>query len=186
MRAQGSECAICAVSSWAGLINTSTVGVGGGAAYTISKHAVTLTMESLAHELRSSKDCKISTHVLCPAAVATKYMTTAASQAKAAGTYKSGASQVEAMMPTAMSAEGIASLLADGILRDKAFYIKGYDAAQPTELLHAMLEARCEDITNGRPPLSHLEREAGKPVRKKIGAAVKAGKERLKAEQSKL
>jgi len=55
---RGKEGAICATSSWfparwiapcanegccgcrSGLINTSTVGTGGGAAYTISKHAV--------------------------------------------------------------------------------------------------------------------------------------------------
>ena len=76
MVAQGTEAKIAATSSFAGLLNTSTLGLGAGTPYTVSKHAVTLTMEAMAHELRNM-DCQVSAHVLCPAAVASKYLDTA-------------------------------------------------------------------------------------------------------------
>ena len=77
MVAQGTEAKIAATSSFAGLLNTSTLGLGAGTPYTVSKHAVTLTMEAMAHELRNMEDCQVSAHVLCPAAVASKYLDTA-------------------------------------------------------------------------------------------------------------
>jgi short-subunit dehydrogenase len=70
MLAQDSESHITATSSFAGLLNTSTLGLGAGTPYTVSKHAVTLTMEAMAHELRNIPDCKVQAHMLCPAAVA--------------------------------------------------------------------------------------------------------------------
>ena len=96
-----------------------------------------------------------------------------------AGTYAKSA--VEQMMGKAMSARGVAELLWQGVI-DGAFYIKGYDSAQPRELLHAMLQARTDDIVQARPALSHLVRdENGKRVRKQIGAAMQGGVVALKA-----
>jgi len=82
------------------------------------------------------------------------------------------------MMPKAASAESMAELLRQGILDQKAFYIIGHDGGQPVELVHALVEARCEDIVQGRQPLSHLTKgPTSKPAKKKIAQALKAGKQ---------
>ena len=74
MREQGSQGQIVATSSIAGLINAAFVGgASSSAAYTTSKHGVTLVMEALEQELRSSGVTNLSTHILCPAGVSSGF-----------------------------------------------------------------------------------------------------------------
>ena len=178
MVAQPHESVICATSSFAGLLNTSTLGIGAGAPYTISKHAVTLTMEALQHELRSmanNENGKVRAHVLCPAAVNTNYNQAALKNNGMEDNNALGGA-MQQMQSQSMQPERLVELLSDGILKKKSFYIKGYDFGQPHEMLNAMLKARMEDIVHERNPLSHLVRdEEGTKVRKSISSARKVG-----------
>lgn len=66
MLAQDSESHITATSSFAGLLNTSTLGRW----HSIYCVETRCHSEAVAHELRNIPDCKVQAHLLCPAAVA--------------------------------------------------------------------------------------------------------------------
>merc|ERR550514_497976 len=78
MIASGKECVVAATSSYAGLINSGQQGFGGHLPYSGSKHVVTLVMEALQHELRSTPDCKVRATCLHPALVNTNFAKNAA------------------------------------------------------------------------------------------------------------
>jgi NAD(P)-dependent dehydrogenase (short-subunit alcohol dehydrogenase family) len=77
MQKQSTECVIVNTSSYAGLLNVSSQGFGGGVSYTASKHAVTVLTEALEHELRLKPGNRIAVHGLFPAVVTTSFLANA-------------------------------------------------------------------------------------------------------------
>ena len=183
---QGTESKIAATSSMAGLLNTSTLGLGAGTPYTVSKHSVTIMMEALCHELRTTPDCKVTAHCLCPGAVSSNYMNATMAEnfaelpeEKRAERFEKVSGTMSNMMKSMMTPAKMAEVLADKI-GDGNFYIVGFDGGQPKEMLHTMLQTRADDIIQERPALSHLIRDDnGKALRGQIKDAIQTGAKKI-------
>jgi NAD(P)-dependent dehydrogenase (short-subunit alcohol dehydrogenase family) len=135
MQAQDADSIVVNTSSYAGLINASRIGFGSGLPYAASKHAVTLISENLAQELRSSAGCRVTAHLLCPAAVATGIVDNASTAAvsELPETERSAAKEQLRKQPgswgivqSGISGAQMVDVLYEGLVNDK-FYILGYD-----------------------------------------------------------
>jgi hypothetical protein len=81
------------------------------------------------------------------------------------------AKAVSGMQTNALPPDQMASILLSEMAASK-FYVIGFDAGQPKEMLHAMLQWRVDDIVEERNPLSHLVR-GDDPVGKEGRATTK-------------
>eukprot|EP00811_Abedinium_folium_P009769 NODE_19029_length_863_cov_4.974185.p1 GENE.NODE_19029_length_863_cov_4.974185~~NODE_19029_length_863_cov_4.974185.p1 ORF type:complete len:163 (-),score=53.43 NODE_19029_length_863_cov_4.974185:238-726(-) len=142
MISQQTPCCVVATSSVAGLVNLGLAGIGGGTPYTISKHAVTLTMEVLHAELRSKKGCQVKAHILCPGPVDTPYYARALNDA--------GFGRVNMPVPK-IPVESVVALLEKGVLMNGDFYIKSED---PT--YDVLLQARTDGIKKAKEPFAEI------------------------------
>eukprot|EP01065_Artemidia_motanka_P016891 TRINITY_DN2047_c5_g1_i1.p1 TRINITY_DN2047_c5_g1~~TRINITY_DN2047_c5_g1_i1.p1 ORF type:complete len:339 (+),score=105.02 TRINITY_DN2047_c5_g1_i1:73-1017(+) len=180
MIAQGTECRVAATSSFAGLFNVGPLGVGAGVAYCVSKHAVTLVMETLQQELRSTPGCKVTAHSLHPAGISTPYWEKASAEGDALNATAAERGILKGMQQLAQSPALVAKRLADGIAAGK-FYILSGDGSVPKEQAIESMRVRVDDIADGSAPLSHMLRgsPAGKASRERLRKAQKAGLARL-------
>merc|ERR1719230_1949332 len=124
MIASGKECVVAATSSYAGLINNPG-GFGGHSPYAGSKHVVTLIMEALQHELRSTPNCQVRACCLHPAVTATNFGATIAAASgvefKAAPVQQPGAKNTPPGSFQPLQPEGIADLL-ESAISEQRFY----------------------------------------------------------------
>ncbi|HXZ92079.1 MAG TPA: SDR family NAD(P)-dependent oxidoreductase [Burkholderiales bacterium] len=149
MLARGQAGHIVNTASVAGLITSGT-----GAAYTVSKHAVTALTELLYKDLKA-RSAKLSASVLCPGWVDTRILDSArnrpeelkpAAAAQATPEQLLRLAAVRGFLKSGFRPEAIAGLVVDAI-RSDAFYIV---PAQPE--IEQALARRLEDIRQRRNP----------------------------------
>eukprot|EP00811_Abedinium_folium_P026502 NODE_3912_length_1963_cov_2.276688.p2 GENE.NODE_3912_length_1963_cov_2.276688~~NODE_3912_length_1963_cov_2.276688.p2 ORF type:complete len:276 (-),score=105.91 NODE_3912_length_1963_cov_2.276688:294-1121(-) len=158
MISQQRPCCVVATSSVAGLFNTGLGGIGSGAAYTMSKHAVTLAMEVLHAELRRKEGCQVSAHILCPGPVDTPYFARSASD--------DGFGKTRIRESDRVPVASIVARLEKGVLTHGDFYIKAEDP-----IYEVLLQTRIDGIKKGKEPFSEQFDES---ARRKIMEAREA------------
>ena len=142
------------------IVNTASVAgliaPPGMGAYNVTKHAVVALSETLYHDLRERKS-EVGVSVLCPAYVPTGIADSERSRPKhLAASEKTAETQAkEAMMRKAVksgkiSADEIAKAVVEAVQADR-FYILTHERIKPA------IQARMEDILNGRAPRNPME-----------------------------
>ena len=109
----------------------------GGYAYNLSKSGVINYTQSLAHSLRETDDCPVTTHLLIPGFTYSKMIQRF----------------VPKQPPGAWSCEQVADFLLEAI-DGGAFYVLCPDNDTPAALDHARLQWGLDDLIEGRPALS--------------------------------
>lgn len=132
MVAQGTPCAVVNSGSKQGITTPP-----GNSAYNVTKAALKVTTEMLAHELRSIEGCQVSAHLLIPG-----WTTTGGREHR----------------PGAWLPEQVVTKLVDAIeLGD--FYILCPDNEVTTAMDHKRILWAAGDLVNNRPPLSRWHEE---------------------------
>jgi NAD(P)-dependent dehydrogenase (short-subunit alcohol dehydrogenase family) len=139
MIAQGTPAAIVNTGSKQGITCPP-----GDTAYNVSKAGIKVVTEALAHELRSTRDCRVTAHLLVPGFTFTGFTR----------------ARVAQKPPAAWTPEQVVAFMVERMVQGD-FYIICPDNDVTRELDNARMMWSAMDITENRPPLSRWHPDYG-------------------------
>merc|ERR1712100_769483 len=139
---QGEPAVVATTASRVGVTNPAT----GDPAYNASKAAVRAIAESLAHQLRNTPGCAVTSRLLLPGTTDTRFVYNNVKRNEGEACARSAPASETSMGAQAVPAEDVATLLLESVVNGGPFYVVAGDGDMSVEQFNVGVRWHAEDI----------------------------------------